>query len=360
MNLKSHVMKKIIILLFAAGFAFSVAAQPVHYEITGLIQGAEGETFLLFRLINGKPAIVDSAISLHGVFKMNAGSLEFPEMVNLTVPDKKQNITFFLENKKITIQGKLDSLNQARVTGSKTQDELVKYRASLDGADKKREKLVNDFQNASAALMNEIKTIQIDFIKNNPGSYAVPQLLKSLYDQIPATDVEFIVKNMDPTVAATPVMKEIAARMVAEKAVAIGMKAPDFTLNDVTNVPVTLSSLKKHKLLLIDFWAAWCKPCRAENPNVVRIYNEFHSKGFDILGVSLDRKMEDWVKAITEDRLSWRQVSDLKYFNGPVTKKYNINSIPANFLLDENGIIVAKNLTGEELYKKVKSVVGAE
>jgi peroxiredoxin len=130
-------------------------------------------------------------------------------------------------------------------------------------------------------------------------------------------------------------------------------------LNDVNDVPVALSSLKGHKLLLIDFWAAWCRPCRDENPNVVRIYNEFNKKGFEILGVSLDRKKEDWLKAIADDKLTWKQVSDLKYFNGPVTKQYNVTSIPANVLLDENGVIIAKNLRGEELYNKIKTILDA-
>ncbi len=279
---------------------------------------------------------------------------------NLTAPNRKQNVTFFLENRKIAIEGKVDSLNQAKISGSKTQDELSEYRASLEPVDAKRVKLMNEYQAATEALVKEIKIIQTGFIRNHPGSYAVPQLLRSLLNDIPANEVESIVKAMDPAVAATPVMKEIIARLDVEKAVAIGKKAPDFTLNDVNNMPIALSSLKGHKLLLIDFWAAWCKPCRAENPNVVRIYSEFHRKGFDILGISLDRKKEDWVKAIADDKLPWKQVSDLQYFNGPVTKKYNITSIPANFLLDENGIIVAKNLRGEELYNKVKSVVSAE
>jgi thiol-disulfide isomerase/thioredoxin len=123
---------------------------------------------------------------------------------------------------------------------------------------------------------------------------------------------------------------------------------------------LALFSLKGYKLLFIDFWAAWCKPCRAENPNVVKVFNEFNGKGFEILGVSLDRRKEDWVKAIADDKLTWKQVSDLKYFNSPVAIQYNVTAIPANFLLDEKGNIIAKNLREEELYNKIKTVLGAE
>ena len=134
----------------------------------------------------------------------------------------------------------------------------------------------------------------------------------------------------------------------------IGQKAPDFTLNDVNGNPISLSSKIGSKLLLIDFWAAWCSPCRIENPNLVRVFNEFKSKGFDIFGVSLDRTREEWIKAIADDKLTWTHVSDLQYGSSAVVKLYGIAGIPSNFLLDQNGIIIAKNIRGEELYNKVR------
>jgi peroxiredoxin len=143
------------------------------------------------------------------------------------------------------------------------------------------------------------------------------------------------------------------------KAVAVGQKAPDFTLDDVDGNPVALSSKIGSKLLLVDFWAAWCNPCRQENPNVVKIYKDFSKKGFDVFGVSLDRDKEEWVKAIADDRLTWTHVSDLQYWNCAAAKLYAVNAIPANFLLDENGIIIARNLRGEDLYNKISEVLGS-
>jgi tetratricopeptide (TPR) repeat protein len=138
---------------------------------------------------------------------------------------------------------------------------------------------------------------------------------------------------------------------------AVGQKAPDFILNDIKGNKVSLSSKIGPKLLLIDFWAGWCAPCRQENPNVLKIYNEFREKGFDIIGVSLDRTKDDWIKAINDDKLPWTQVSDLNYFNCAAAKLYDVASIPANFLLDEKGMIIAMNLRGETLYNKVKEIL---
>ena len=111
------------------------------------------------------------------------------------------------------------------------------------------------------------------------------------------------------------------------------------------------------KLLLVDFWAGWCGPCRQENPNVVKVYNDFKNRGFDVFGVSLDRTKDEWTNAIANDKLTWTHVSDLQYWNSAAAQLYSINSIPANFLLDENGTIIARDLRGEDLYNKVREIL---
>ena len=146
-------------------------------------------------------------------------------------------------------------------------------------------------------------------------------------------------------------------------AIPVGSKAPDFTLNDVNDQPLALSSvIGKSKLLLVDFWAAWCGPCRQENPNVVKVWKEFNKKGFDVFGVSLDRpgEKEKWMQAIKDDQLTWSHVSDLKFWDCEAAKLYAVRAIPANFLLDETGTIIGKNLRGDDLYNKVKELLEAK
>jgi thiol-disulfide isomerase/thioredoxin len=137
-----------------------------------------------------------------------------------------------------------------------------------------------------------------------------------------------------------------------------GDLAPDFTAPTPEGQQITMSKIKG-KVTIIDFWASWCKPCRIENPNLVKVYNEYHDKGLEIISVALDRvnKKEFWTKAIQKDQLNWYNVSNLKYWNDPIAKAYNVNSIPATFIIDENGVIIADRLRGADLETKIKELL---
>jgi peroxiredoxin len=365
-------MKKIFCLLAAAGLIASSSAQVPHYEVTGKIDGAEGVTFILQQNIKGKMVNTDTAVVVKGMFRITGGSVEYPEMVNLVAAKKKKSISFYLENSEITIAGNLEYLENSKITGSKTQDELLpltdfikpfgeKYNtknAELQAATKAgNSEKVNEISKEMDQMMKDVLAFELDFIKNNPGSFAVPPILRSLAPNMQTSELESIINAMDPAVAKTPAIADLKAKITVLKNVDIGKKAPDFTMNNPLGIPVSLSSKIGAQLLLIDFWAAWCSPCRAENPNVVKVYKEFSSKGFDIFGVSLDRSGTDWKKAISDDKLTWTHVSDLQYWNNTAARLYGVNSIPANFLLDKNGIIIAKNLRGEALYNKVKELL---
>jgi peroxiredoxin len=368
-------MKKIFSLLVAAGLLAGSSAQTPHYVINGNINGSDDVTFILQQNVKGRMVNIDTVIVVNGMFRITGGSVEYPEMVNLVTLDRKKSISFYLENTDITISGNLESLSSSKITGSKTQDELLpltefikplgeKYNAKnaeLQAATKAgNSEKVNEIRKEMDRMMKDVLAFELDFIKNNPGSFAVPPILRSLAPNMQTSELESIINAMDPAVAKTAVITELKARIGLLKNVDIGKKAPDFTMNNPQGIPVSLSSKIGAKVLLIDFWAAWCSPCRAENPNVVKVYKEFNSKGFDIFGVSLDRSGTDWNKAIGDDNLTWTHVSDLQYWNNAAARLYGVNSIPANFLLDVNGIIIAKNLRGEALYNKVKELLDSK
>jgi peroxiredoxin len=275
----------------------------------------------------------------------------------------------------MSVTGKIDSLFDAVITGSKTQDEYKGYQNADKVIGEKYGVLYKDYQTAKeaadtakqnalekqmTALENESTKQQKDFIKANPGSYFTPLLIsQNSYDQS-AEELEASLNALDTNVAKVQVIKDLKEQVKTMKLVAIGQKAPDFTMNDPEGKPVALSSLIGAKLFLIDFWASWCGPCRQENPNVVKVYTEYHKKGFDILGVSLDRTKDDWVKGIADDKLVWSHVSDLQYWNNAAAKMYAVRAIPSNVLLDETGTIIGRNLRGEDLAKKVAEVLGGK
>lgn len=369
-------MKKTISLFIAAAIIAACTQKEPHYNITGKIAGADSVTFILQKREAGKNVKLDSAMVVKGEFKIKGGKVDYPQLVILLAKDRRKGMpSFFLENSDITIAGHLDSLYNLKVTGSKTQDEVNTLNALTKTIDESYSTASKEFSDAKKAgdaakmaeaqkkkdgLEKESTTIQKDFVKNNPASYYAPSVLSGLKYYLEADEIESLINAMDTNVAKIQTITDLKAHVAVMKTVAKGQKAPDFTMNDVNDKPVSLASKIGQKLLLVDFWAAWCGPCRQENPNVVKVYQAFHKKGFDILGVSLDRKKEEWLKAIADDKLTWTHVSDLQYWDNAASKLYAVRGIPANYLLDEKGIIIARNVFGEELYNKVKEIVEAK
>jgi peroxiredoxin len=367
-------MKKIIHLLVIAFLIVSCTSEP-HYVVKGKIEGSDSIKFYLQKREAGKTVNIDSAVSKKGSFTLKSGKVEYPQLIQLVAGNTRKRTSFYLENSEITVTGTIDSLFKATITGSKTQDEYQSFVDSNKPLSDKYSKIVIKYQAASQAgdtantkllemeadsVQTEMTNNQKSFVKNNPRSYVSPSILANLSYEMEAPELETMINGLDTAIAALPQMVALKERVAVMKAVAVGQKAPDFTMSDVNGNPLALSSKIGSKLLLIDFWAAWCGPCRRENPNVVKVYNEFKKKGFDVFGVSLDQKKEDWIKAIADDKLTWTQVSDLQYWSSAAAKLYAVNSIPANFLLDETGTIIARNLRGEELYNKVNEVLGGK
>lgn len=364
-------MEKIIYLFVLTAFVAGCSSEP-HYVVKGNIEGSDSITFLLQKREAGKIITLDSALSKNGTFRMT-GTVEYPAIVYLIALNTMNRLGFYIENSVINVTGKLDSLGGAKVTGSKTQDEFKSFLDSNKPLNDKSMSLYKEYQSAREAndetriaqiekdaedIREEMISLQKEFVTNNPASYVTPDLLRGLTLEMEAAELETLLSALDTNVARVPVITELKDRVRILKSVAVGQKAPDFTLNDVKGNPVALYSKTGYNLLLIDFWAAWCNPCRQENPNVVKVYNQFSKKGFDVFGVSLDRSKDDWIKAIADDKLTWTHVSDLEYWNNSAAKLYGVNSIPANFLLDNTGTIIAKNLRGEDLFNTVNELLG--
>jgi len=226
-----------------------------------------------------------------------------------------------------------------------------------EAAQTKNEARMAELQAAYMKEVNKSHEKVAELLKNEPPSLGVINLLQSkAIDADQHFDTYMTVANKLrkewPNYDHSKSFIELVDKM---KTIAIGQPAPEIALPDTTGQLVKLSSMKG-KYVLVDFWAKWCGPCRQENPNVVRVYHKFKDKGFTVFGVSLDRRKEDWMRAIAEDKLTWTHVSDLKYWQSEAAKTYNITGIPFSLLLDPNGIIIAKNLRGAALDKKLAEV----
>ncbi|RYY98344.1 MAG: AhpC/TSA family protein [Chitinophagaceae bacterium] len=217
-----------------------------------------------------------------------------------------------------------------------------------------RSQMIASYDSVRKQLNSEVAR----FVSAKRSSYVSPFLM---YITAPVLD-DYVLLNerfnaLDSNIRNSNIGRALGQTIAGNLIGAIGSEALDFTQNDTTGKPVTLASLKG-KWVLLDFWASWCKPCRIENPNVVKAYQKFAAKNFTVLGVSLDQKKEAWVKAISDDRLTWTHVSDLQSWSNAAAQMYHVQSIPQNFLIDPNGRIVGKNLRGAELEAKLCELLG--
>ncbi len=223
--------------------------------------------------------------------------------------------------------------------------------ASTGGDEVKMGEILAKFNSLRVEVNDKIK----QKIRAMGNSLALLQAVNYLDKDQEFDFIDSIAHVIDTEIPDYEIRKDFDAEIEKLRKLAIGSVAPDIVLPDPEGNIVKLSSLRG-SFVLIDFWAAWCRPCRIENPNVVRLYQKYHDKGFDVFGVSLDRKKEDWVGAIEADGLVWTHVSDLKYFNSEAAMEYGVNAIPATYLIDDKGIIIGKNLRGEALESKLSEL----
>lgn len=229
----------------------------------------------------------------------------------------------------------------------------AEYQAKAEKLGKESDSLVKIYMPQFQAIQAESNNAVLKYVNDNKtslaGFYAATSLDTYKYEQPLVAYADQIKDNFKDN----PAVQKFIKQMMLVKPVSVGHKAPGFTINGIDGKPVSLADYKG-KYVMLDFWASWCAPCRAENPNVVKQYTIYKNKGFNILGISLDDNKADWQKAVANDKLTWSHGSDLQKFDGPTETLYHIEAIPSNFIIDPQGVIVAKNITGPDLEEFLK------
>jgi thiol-disulfide isomerase/thioredoxin len=358
--------------------ALGVIGGPVHGEVRGAVvdtaytlhgQVAGLDTGWVF-LYHPGDGPVDSTVISKGHFDF-AGSVSGPEFCHLVFKklnrDNIYSMPFFVQDGALTLTGTKDSIAALVPGGAPIQEEYLVYQkkeqsivdwttweAANEAAKKAKNKSRTDSLDAVANEMsNRQKQLAKDYAIAHPASYvAINEVLDYFTYNPDAATLQSFYNGFTPEIQASRSGQLLKKALDIALVTGVGRPAPDFTQTDTKGKPIALSSLKG-QYVLVDFWASWCGPCRAENPNVLKSYRAYHSKGFTVLGVSLDDEKYPWLAAIRKDDLPWMQVSDLKGWKNSAAVLYGIEGIPMNYLLDKNGTIVAKGLRGDDLEKKL-------
>lgn len=355
---------KIYFLLMFLVFIMNSQLQA-QMRLSGKLGGTNADSISLTYKLNGKTNEKRIPVK-NGVFTITVPS-DTPAMANLKLPFQGQSFDypFFAERGNLLLRGSvenLDSIMKISITGAPTQNafnsyirarmSLIKQADSLDAlmasgrADSTvvKPQLFKIGQMISSGLAEQ-------YIKNNPKNYVSLHLLNLLIgSRIDYNRANALFQAIDQSLRASSAASSVKKALSVLQLSATGKPLKAFSIPDIAGRTVTLTDYKG-KIVLVDFWASWCVPCRQENPNLLENYNKYHSKGFDILGISCDTDEAKWKKAVNEDRLPWKQVRDWE-----ILKYYGLQSIPSNFLLDGNGDIMAINLRGEELTQKLDQI----
>lgn len=355
----------------------SCSQSKKQYILEGEVVGYEDGTNVLvqtFSFKNNFPITEDTLVVTNGRVSQTYAVPEKAEMRLLRVENEKLSVIYFPEDVDLTVYIDKDSPQTSRVEGGKQNKRYNDYVAKNNEFLEKRQSLIARYQQAQSEGDTEILALlqseqlnnmasetdyRREFMKSDSGSIFGVMVLSGMVKakEIPSKDALKYLDNLDSHLSQLPNVPELRQELETLKKTDIGAKAPEFS-GPTPDGDVLALSDALGKYTIIDFWASWCKPCRDENPNVVKAYKKYHDKGLNIISVSLDKEGEKdkWIKAIENDEMDWYHVSNLKFWQEPMIKDYNIQAIPATFLLDENGVIIDKNLRGEALQVKLATL----
>ncbi|QBA64111.1 TlpA disulfide reductase family protein [Muriicola soli] len=341
------------------------------YIIEGSVEGENTEgTELTLRKYgeNNQLITIDSAKVKEGSFVFKGSPVESPELHYIFFGRGQENIPVIVENGEIEIKAQRDSLSFAKIGGTLQNELFYDFLKGSRVLSRKASSMNQDMRVAQGnrdtvsmnalreeyfELMDEAKGYELDYVKENPNAVVSALIIYRILSTKakPNTEVQELFDALTPEIKTSKAGLKIKETLENEANTSIGSKAPNFTAPTPAGDALALNDVLG-KVTIVDFWAAWCKPCRAENPNIVRVYDKYKDKGLSILGVSLDRNADDWKKAIEVDGLNWHHVSNVQFFD-EIARLYNVDAIPASFILDEKGVIVAKNLRGPALEQKI-------
>ncbi len=369
-------MKKLLIRFISLSFLVllgSCGSQENQFELIGKADVADGtKIYVLQADQNNQPYIKDSTTVQSNNFKFQ-GISSTPQISYIQVEGVNGYVLAILENGDIKADLFKDSISKSKVYGTKSNDDFIKYKSETKF-------LVDDMNNISYEAQDAIMTGDVstamelekeynskerevmlyewDFIIDNLDSYMSALLLEvfMIENKVNKDSIIDVYESFSNRIKVSDVGKNIADLLSQyENPIEVGETAPDFTAPSINGSDVTLSEeVSKNNVTLLDFWAAWCRPCRVENPNLVRLYKSYNKDGFDIIGVSLDRTKEQWEQAVEDDNLLWTQVSNLNFWNDPIARRYSIRAIPQSFLINKEGVVIGKNLRGNDLEESIK------
>lgn len=363
-------MKRILLPLAAIAISLAACDTTPKYTIAGTVEGEQTGKVLLLKFEGRTADTLAQAEITEGKFTMT-GTVDSLTEAFVVVEGKRGGTPIFVENVNFTATLNPASPTDNKIEGSETQNLANQFFAISNETRKGQMELSKEYSAAAqakdTAKMRDVEARYEELSKTaseksdalakaNADTYVAAYMLAS---QMGGLDLDALTEKynaLGEKAKASVHGKNIADRITKLNAVAIGQVAPDFTLNTPAGEALSMQSIKG-KVKLIDFWASWCGPCRGENPNVVKMYEEFHPKGLEILGVSLDNNQEAWVKAIEDDKLTWMHVSDLKGWGSEAAQLYAVSGIPHTVLLDENNVIVAKDLRGDALKAKIAEML---
>ena len=358
-------MRKLLLSIVAASMTLAACNAQSGYKVTGTVEGMPDGKAIIATVNGSTLDTLAKADVKNGSFEFT-GNVSEPTGAYIMVIGQRGAIPFMLENANITISAGQAGLTVTGSEGQKIYDQFMAINAT---AQQEAMKLQQEFQAANgdqakiqaiqeayAKLMTDVQAKETELIKANPDSYVSAFVIASGMGQMEYEQLKERYNLLGEKAKAGAQGKAIAAQIAKLESTAIGQIAPNFTITTPEGESISLYDIKG-KVKLIDFWASWCGPCRGENPHVVEIYKEYHPKGLEIFGVSLDNNKEAWVKAIADDGLVWKHGSDLKGWQSAPAQLYSVSGIPHTVLLDENNKIIAKNLRGDELKQKIAELL---